>query len=117
MKLMGDWYFIINLIKGGNICYLSKKLNYHRRHAKSVIGEMIAKKRTEKFFNELAFVHECILNQYNINEKFKDKWEVYLQSQWNDFFPGRPFAQIEDYYPFLKYSRLLKVKESFDGER
>lgn len=99
MRIAGDWYFFVHAIKGGDVYYESKKLNYHRRHSESVIAKTISEHRTKDFFQEFCTVHRFIFDNYKLAVGFYEKWERYLRKQWNDFYPGRPFDELKTYYP------------------
>ena len=99
MCIAGDWYFVVNAIKGGKVHYDAAKLNFHRRHAESVIGKTISEKKMEDFFREFCMVQQFVFNNYTLDDNFYGKWESYLRKQWNDFYPGRPFAELNKYYP------------------
>jgi glycosyltransferase involved in cell wall biosynthesis/SAM-dependent methyltransferase len=100
MRIAGDWYFVANVIKDGRVHYDAAKLNYHRRHAESVIGKTITEKKMEDFFREFCMVQQFIFDNYRLDDYFYHKWEGYLRKQWNDFYPGRPFEELQRYYPF-----------------
>ncbi|OGW46079.1 MAG: hypothetical protein A2Y66_00505 [Nitrospirae bacterium RBG_13_41_22] len=100
MRIAGDWYFVVNAIKDGKVHYDARKLNYHRRHAESVIGKTITEKKMEDFFREFCIVQKFIFDNYRLDDHFCHKWESYLRKQWNDFYPGRPFKELQAYYPF-----------------
>jgi glycosyltransferase involved in cell wall biosynthesis len=110
MHFAGDWYFIVNAIKGGDVYYNSNKLNYHRRHTESVIGKMVAERKVEIFFREFHTVQRFIFENYALTEKFCGNWENYLRKQWNDFFPGSPVDELEVYYPLKEMRRMLLQK-------
>src|SRR5205809_10342 len=57
MRIMGDWYCYVHAIEHGTIHYTPRKLNYHRRHAESVIGRLLREQRVDGFFEEIARVH------------------------------------------------------------
>ncbi|HMK49610.1 MAG TPA: glycoside hydrolase family 99-like domain-containing protein, partial [Thermodesulfovibrionales bacterium] len=84
MRIAGDWYFIVNAIKGGRVRYEAGKLNYHRRHSESVIGKMMSGKKLEDFFREFCVVQQFIFGNYKLEDDFPEKWESYLRKQWND---------------------------------
>jgi hypothetical protein len=54
MRSSGDWYFIVQAIKGGEVYYEARKLNYHRRHSESVIGKLIKSNKVENFYQEMS---------------------------------------------------------------
>jgi glycosyltransferase involved in cell wall biosynthesis len=100
MRIAGDWHFIALAIKNGEIRFEARKLNYHRRHSESVIGKTVSGKKVKDFFLEVQTVQQFIFNNYELADGFHEKWESYLRQQWNDFFPDRPFEELNDYYPF-----------------
>lgn len=100
MRIAGDWYFIVRQIKDSRVRYTAARLNYHRRHVESVIGKTITEKRIQDFFREFCVVQQYIFENYLLREDFVEKWEAYLRKQWNDFYPNRPFENIQEYYPF-----------------
>lgn len=102
MRIAGDWYFVVSTIMGGKIYYDAAKLNYHRRHAESVIGRTMTEKKMEDFFREFFLVQNFIFKHYKLDEHFYHKWESYLQKQWNDFFHDRPFEELQKYYPLVE---------------
>jgi hypothetical protein len=112
MRLMGDWYFWINAILDGEVHYVARKLNYHRRHSESVIGKLLRQKRVGEFFHEFSVVQREIFARYRLAPEFIGKWELYLRDQWQAFFPGRSFAEVEECYPLnaareqIKYASL-----------
>lgn len=99
MRIAGDWYFIAYVIRGGKIHYEAKKLNYHRRHSKSVIGQILSEKKIEDFFREFHMVQQFIFRNYELNGNFHEKWEQYLRKLWADFRPSIAFEELNDYYP------------------
>jgi glycosyltransferase involved in cell wall biosynthesis len=109
MRIAGDWYFIVNAIKGGKVHYDAGKLNYHRRHAESVIGKTVSEKRMADFFREFRMVQEFIFRNYVLDGKFCKKWERYLRKQWNDFYPKRSFEELNKYYPFEKMKEMIAL--------
>jgi len=40
-RFSGDWWFWLFLAQGGDVVYRADPLNYHRRHAKSVMGDVL----------------------------------------------------------------------------
>jgi lipopolysaccharide biosynthesis protein/glycosyltransferase involved in cell wall biosynthesis len=107
MLIAGDWYFIVNAIKGGEVYYDAKKLNYHRRHTESVIGKLIAGNKVENFYREMALIHQTVVNNYPLSATFHNKWEQYHRQQWKQFFNDRPFDELEEYYPFEEISKQI----------
>jgi lipopolysaccharide biosynthesis protein/glycosyltransferase involved in cell wall biosynthesis len=71
----GDWYTYISIIENGKIHYSPIHLNYHRIHAKSVVGEN--KMKAENTLPDYFEMHRFILNRFSINERVK---ELMIQS-------------------------------------
>ncbi len=113
MRIAGDWYFIVNAIKNGSLQYDAAKLNYHRRHEESVIGKTVSGKKMEDFFREFRVVQQFIFRNYALDGNFPAKWEDYLRKQWDDFYPGRPFEELQAYYPLdeMRETVLRKAKD------
>jgi glycosyltransferase involved in cell wall biosynthesis len=100
MRTVGDWLFFARAMRGGKVRYDARKLNYHRRHAESVIGKIIKSKKLEQFFRDFSLTQKFIFDTYALDAEFPGKWEAYLRRQWDDFFPGSPLEELKRYYPF-----------------
>ena len=107
MHIAGDWYFIAHALKNGHISYNAKKLNYHRRHSKSVIGKTIQDKKIQDFFKEFYMVQKYIFSNYDLDSEFQKKWQGYLRQQWNDFYPNRAFEELKNFYPLEEMNELI----------
>ena len=99
MRSSGDWYFIIQAIKDGEVYYDVRKLNYHRRHSESVIGKLLKSNKVENFYKEMSIVHRAVAQNYNLSASYYAKWDQYLHDQWKQFFKDRPFEELGMYYP------------------
>jgi lipopolysaccharide biosynthesis protein/glycosyltransferase involved in cell wall biosynthesis len=99
MRSSGDWYFIVQAIKGGEVYYDARKLNYHRRHSESVIGKLLKSNKVENFYREMSIVHQAVAENYNLSASFYEKWDQYLHDQWKQFFNDRSFDELRLYYP------------------
>jgi lipopolysaccharide biosynthesis protein/glycosyltransferase involved in cell wall biosynthesis len=108
MRSSGDWYFVVQAIKGGEVYYDARKLNYHRRHSESVIGKLIKSNKVENFYKEMSIVHQAIAENYDLSTSFYQKWEQYLQDQWKQFFNDRPFDDLRLYYPVDDHRSIMK---------
>jgi len=114
MKLAGDWYFEINTILDGKIAYSSKRLNYHRRHNESVFGNNENKKEKYKLlFNELKFIHDFILEKFNLDYSFRNKIVKYVKEQYEDLKIDGIFSE---YYPLKVGFMGLKETENKNVE-
>ena len=99
MESSGDWFFIVQAIKGGEVYYDARKLNYHRRHSESVIGKLLKSNKVETFYKEMSIVHQTVAENYALSPSFYEKWDQYLRNQWTQFFNDRPFDELRLYYP------------------
>jgi glycosyltransferase involved in cell wall biosynthesis len=115
MQSSGDWYFIIQAIKGGDVYYDARKLNYHRRHAESVIGKLLKSNRVENFYKEMSIVHRTVAENYNLSTSFYEKWEQYLHDQWKQFFSDRPFDELSQYYPIEDHRSRIKRRLTLES--
>jgi hypothetical protein len=108
MHIAGDWYFIVNAIRGGTVAYIARKLNYHRRHSTSVIAQTVSKKKMKDFFREFLLVQSYIIETYCLHSEFLPKWEGYLRKQWSEFTGNQSFEDFSSYYPFDKVYQAIK---------
>ena len=65
-EFSGDWWFWINIAQRGNVAYLDEPLNYHRRHDRSVMGDVL--KQPEKLIFETIGFYKRILGSKDIVE-------------------------------------------------
>jgi len=111
MQIAGDWYFFAHGMAGGDVYYTPRKLNYHRRHDESVVGKLLKEHRVEQFFREFYAVQSWIAGTYPLGDGFESKWEKYLRDQWNAFFPGRPFEELNSYYPIDRARERIRASQ------
>lgn len=110
--MAGDWRFFAQAMRGGDVAYTPRPLNYHRRHEASVVGRLLAEGRADDFYREFAAVQRWILTHYAVDHAFAARWEAYLREQWEAFFPGRPFAEIGGSYPLDEMRALIANAQS-----
>ena len=108
MRSSGDWYFIVQAIKDGEVYYDARKLNYHRRHSESVIGKLLKSNKVEVYYREMSIVHRTVAENYGLSPSFYKKWEQYLQNQWKQFFHDRPFDELSLYYPVDDHRSIIQ---------
>lgn len=72
-RFSGDWWFWISVAEKGRVSYRTEPLNYHRRHAQSVMGDVLREgtkliPETIAFYQRLA-IHkpECLTPQTKID--------------------------------------------------
>ncbi len=116
MHFAGDWLFIVKLLQNGFVHYEAQKLNYHRRHEESVIGELIKKKEVEGFYKEIAEVQRLVCSLYNFDADYLNKWTKYHHKQWNEFFPNASFDEFKVIFPYDELMDLIKNKSGNKGQ-
>ncbi|MFX1294520.1 MAG: glycoside hydrolase family 99-like domain-containing protein, partial [Promethearchaeota archaeon] len=84
-KTSGDWFTYIYALKNGKICFSSKKLNYHRRHKKSIIATTAA---SFGHFNDHLEIIMYVVDNFRLTEnqlakslEFLDKEYIKLLSK------------------------------------
>ena len=70
-KVAGDWYIYYQVLKTGRISFLSKSLNYYRKHGSSVCTDI----RADAEFTEICRIQDEISNNYNLPTEIKQKQE------------------------------------------
>jgi glycosyltransferase involved in cell wall biosynthesis len=68
-QIAGDWWFYIQLLKKGDICYYRDSLNYHRRHKKSIIHM----NKNKIHFDEFVRIQEYVIKNFDIDENILKK--------------------------------------------
>ena len=66
-RVAGDWYFYIWILSQGNISYVCKELNMHRRHAKSVTS----KEDRNIHYEEIIKIQDYIMSKFLISDQTK----------------------------------------------
>ena len=82
MHVGGDWFLILNAIRGGKIFYEAKPLNYHRRHSRSIVGRMLSSKDEEylkKFFTDYLINLQYVCENFPLYKDFFLKLKEYLR--------------------------------------
>ena len=100
-KFSGDWYFYTRAIKGRNISFYAVKLNYHRKHGQTVSSKFNTDKAAiQLLLKEAEEIHISIMENYSINSDYLRKWECYITDQILAFYPNRPKAEFNRFYPY-----------------
>ena len=100
-KYSGDWYFYTQVIKGKDIAFCSEKLNYQRKHNKTVTSSSIMEDATiQLLLKEQEIIHEHILQSFDIDSGFLNKWEIHLANQLNAWYPTVSKNNFNKYYPY-----------------
>lgn len=85
LRLCGDWYFYLNIIRGGLVYYSSETTNYYRIHEKSTSLKI---QSSPIFYMEYEYISSYIARNYNVDmrvfdEVYKDlvlHWKYYNNS-------------------------------------
>ncbi len=110
----GDWYFYLNAIRDGSICFVSDELNYHRRHPESVISKHLDNhEKTHILFAETYAIHDFVLDNYELNPELSQKISKYILDLWNQLCPGSSVQDLQQHYPLedLRQKAALHLKK------
>jgi len=78
-KTGGDWFTYIYILKKGKICFSFKKLNYHRRHRKSIIARTAAS--YEHFDDHLKIIN-FIVENFQLTRSQLEKSLTFLNQEY-----------------------------------
>jgi len=108
-RFCGDWNFYLHLLNGGKICYTPMKLNYHRRHDSSIVGECHkAGDSARIMLTEFYANHELVLKKYRISRETFDKMVGFVSGDLKKFnFPSIDERVFEKYYSIVELRSLL----------
>ena len=87
MRVVGDWVFYLNLLRGGKIAYNIETTNYFRRYDSSTAASTYKK---EAFYRELGIAAQTVQALYNVPESVlgqcrkKCKWYYELHGGLSD---------------------------------
>jgi len=73
LTVAGDWLLYSDILLQGRIGFVSKSLNRHRRHAKSVTLDA---SNSEKHMAEIIYMHDHISNSVGLDA---ERWGKALQ--------------------------------------
>lgn len=68
-KVAGDWFFYISILQRGKINFISKALNLHRRHEKSVTKSLDAKRH----LSEIVEIQDYVYHKFGVNRDVREK--------------------------------------------
>ena len=74
MRMCGDWYFYLRALRGGNLAFDARTLNYHRRHGNTVTHQTEGSLR---YFEELAEIRQYVDRTYRIAEATQAQAEAF----------------------------------------
>lgn len=114
-KFAGDWFFYLNLLSEGDVSFVSKPLNYHRRHSQSTMA--LLSNDNQLYFKELYKIHKFILENFILSEDSIIKMKEYINSELK--YRGIK-EKIDEYYPLNKlsynnYKKQQRIAVFFSG--
>jgi glycosyltransferase involved in cell wall biosynthesis len=68
-KITGDWFFHIWLLRQGKIAYISKPLNFHRRHDRGITKS----EDKELHYNEVLKMQDYVMKNFDVPPEVRDK--------------------------------------------
>jgi len=75
-KFAGDWFFYLNAIAQGDIAFVNRKLNYHRRHSTSTMSLLCTDHSL--YFGEIERVHQYVLEKFVLTAETTKKMKRYI---------------------------------------
>lgn len=111
LNLSGDWKFWVDLSLEGQISYVKKPLNYHRRHQNSVMGKAL-KLKTEVVEEMLHLLQHIVeLRDSGVTDEAILSSIREIESTYKEMFPDieKPMEQDKDIGEL--YKRLLRTVE------
>ena len=80
MKMVGDWWFWVHIIKGRKIAFIPERLNFFRNHANSTRVNLSLSEKLNNITERLAVI-EAIQNFFPIDKKELKKVKATLVSE------------------------------------
>ncbi len=100
MHVGGDWYLILNAIRGGEVSYEARPLNSHRRHSESIVGKVLSGQgdaRLREFFHDYAVNVRYVADTYRLDPDYAARLRKYELELWHTLAPGRPDEELDEY--------------------
>lgn len=95
-QFSGDWIFYLSLLKDGNLAYVAKALNKHRRHPKSISTETDSNFRD--LLSEFMRVHSYVVDLYRPDEAMIDEMSTFIRQVVLPMFPEQTLRDLTRYY-------------------
>ncbi len=103
MHIAGDTYLLLHIMSSGKVYYKARILNYHRRHRQSIVGKVLAERgdgHLRGFYEDMTIIYTYIAKHFQLKPEFPGNLERYLEELWQTLAPGRPFEELESYFPY-----------------
>lgn len=98
-SLCGDWLFYLNMLTTGGIAYISKTMNAHRRHERSVAAKVDAD--FTQLLSEFWQVHSWVIDHYDLPQAMYDQMETFMLTVILPMFPGKTVSDMRPYYDLV----------------
>ena len=92
----GDWMLYLHVLKDGAIAHSQKTLNYHRRHAQSVVAKNM--QSASNTIPDYLLIHEYVLMNYLIERDVMQKMVEYVSADLRNMFPDLTDAEFSALY-------------------
>lgn len=102
-SMCGDWLFYLNLLKTGGIAYVSKAMNAHRRHDRSVAAKVDTD--FEQLLSEFWQVHSWVVEHYDPPQAMYAQMEMFMRTVILPMFPEKTISDMRPYYDFAELQR------------
>jgi hypothetical protein len=86
----------LQVLKDGTIGHSGKTLNYHRRHAQSVVAKNL--QSASNTIPDYFLIHEYVLSNYDIDQGVFDKMVEYVSKELRQLFPNLTDSEFMDLY-------------------
>lgn len=105
VRLCGDWFFYLNVIKGGIVYYTNNAVNYYRIHDNST---SLAIQKTSRFYKEYEMIAMFIAENYDVPTTVFEIQKKNLEDHYISFNHGVIKETLEELYDI---SKIIKQKE------
>lgn len=99
LKLCGDWFFYLNLIRGGLVYYSADTTNYYRVHKKST---SLAVQATPRYYEEHAYISSYVVKEYDVPKECFERLYTSLVGHWQSFNNADPNIDLSKLYDVEK---------------
>lgn len=108
MKTCGDWYFYLNLLKGGLLAYSPDASNFYRIHNQNTSVKSYADK---KFYEEHQTIACTLQENYRVDETIWQMQIDRLKAQWRQNSKNYKSDDLEKVYSLAKIKRAARSRK------
>jgi len=116
MTISGDWLFYLYCLRNGDIAFISKALNYHRRHPQSVVSK---NEKNTKFINEIIKIQKYILSNHTLPMPIIKKMKTHINNEIDRLFELKEAEKKKkklNYFPSLTIMLVISEFNYGGGE-